>query len=321
MLLTLALQPEVLAREHFDRLGYRDQIELIFRAFEANTLLVIDPFDFVSKAISDRLALLNAKDGQQLRIRWEELLKRRRQRVVKLPKNRCMCTTSQSITETVMAVHASGFTDALIVNQTSLSTGVENVIEVGSFLYSEMETRRNAWLVELPMLDAMPSQEVNDHLMRLTRFSSRLRLYDKQIGHGDNLKRFHRGIDHILTVWCETRCPFDLANLEIFTVQAKTHEPYDVIRARIRDYLVRPLAENHRITVKIHFKKENGDITHDRFLETEQEIVEFTRGFDFLNDDGTFKRCSMHLKPSAKGHLRDYRALEDATTPITCQPT
>jgi hypothetical protein len=164
----------------------------------------------------------------------------------------------------------------------------------------------------------MQTGEFDDHILRITRFSKRLRFYDKQIGKGSSLGGFRAGIGKILKIWLsKSQFPRDSLTVEIYTCVQKTHDPTDVINNRILVSLVRRLAAEHGVQVVLFFKEDSPSITHDRYLQTDSVAVYFTKGFDYLEEDGTLHRCSAKIDNGAYEHLQDYRNLKNSRPPAS----
>ncbi|MFO0847576.1 MAG: hypothetical protein U0871_03305 [Gemmataceae bacterium] len=188
MLMTAVVQPEAFDQVHFSTPGYRDQAEMLLRGLASNGLLLCDPNCRLLREINERVESLSTKVGQQLQIRLAELQKSGRRRVLITNRAVCTCPTSLTMLEACWAVHSSTKADALVidpVSHTQLQTGGSpptDVVPHGSYISSDFEQRRHVWLDQLPPIDQMPVGEFEGHIVRITRFSKRLRFYDKQIG-------------------------------------------------------------------------------------------------------------------------------------------
>jgi hypothetical protein len=128
------------------------------------------------------------------------------------------------------------------------------------------------------------------------------------------------GIGTILRLWL-ANAHFPLAKLsaEVYTCAQKTHEPAEVIYNRIRDALVRHLAAELGLPITLYFKEDlpPPGITHDRYLQSESTAIYFSKGFDYLEENGTLHSCTAKIDNGVFDHLRDYRKLKDLTPPAT----
>lgn len=324
MLMTAVIQPEAFDKTHFATPGYRDQAEMLLRGIQSNGLLILDPNYRLLKEMNDRVTALSTKDGQQLQIRLAELQKNDRCRVLAAERSKCPCSTSLSLCETASTVHVRSNTDTMIVDvgwYSQLQTTehlTAKVTPLASYISSEFERQRYRFLELLPPIDKMAPGEFDDHMIRLTRFAKRLRFYDKQIGHGSSLGGFRNGIGKILSLWvANAHFPLNKLSAEIYTCVQRTNDPPDVVHARISQSLVQRIANDNHIPIRFFFKKDSPTLTHDRYLQTDSVPVSFSKGFDYLEQDGTLHRCAVKIDNGAYEHLQEYRNLADFKPPVT----
>ena len=317
MLMTVVIQPEAFDQLHFAAPGYRDQAEMLLRGLASNGLILCDPNCRLLRGINEQVERLGTKVGQQIQIRLAELQKSDRRRVVIADRTACSCPTSLSMLDACRAVHSSLKTDTLIVDSVSLvqlqSGGVTptGITPLNAYISSDFEQKRHYCLDQVPPIDQMAAGEFDDHLIRITRFSKRLRFYDKQIGKG-NLGGFRSGIGRILSLWVKNACfPRQSLTAEIYTCVQRTHEATEDIYNRILGKLVRRLASDTKVPIKFYFKEDDPSITHDRFLQTDFVAVSFSKGFDYMEKNGDLHRCVMKIDNGAYEHLREYRNLKD----------
>jgi hypothetical protein len=225
-------------------------------------------------------------------------------------------------------VHEAGFSDALVVDpdtavrlQTGVGAHVEGLLPITSYISSSFETTRHAYLEQQPPLDKMGREAFESQLIRLTRFAKRLRFYDKQLGADNNFSGFRRGMEQILSLWA-SNAYYERASLkaELYTCVQKTHKPTEVVYARLKDDMAQALADAVGVPIALFLKKDPQHLTHDRYLQTERLAVYFSKGFDFVDPDGSLHRCSVRVDNAAYDHLGDYRRLEDYCPPSLCEP-
>lgn len=323
MLMTAVIQPEAFDQSHFAAPGYRDQAEMLLRGLASNGLLLSDPNCRLLREINERVERLSTKVGQQIQIRLAELQKSDRRRVVIADRTACSCPTSLEMLDACHAVHSSLETDTLIVDSASLvqlqAGGVtpSDITPLSAYISSDFEQKRHYCLDQVPPIDQMAPGEFDEHVIRITRFSKRLRFYDKQIGKGA-VGGFRTGIGRILSLWVgNAHFPRQLLSVEIYTCVQKTHDPTDTVYNRILGNLVRRLATGSRVPIKLYFKEDAPSLTHDRFLQTDSVSVYFSKGFDYMEDDGTLHRSAMRIDNGAYAHLQEYRNLKDCKPPST----
>jgi hypothetical protein len=329
MLMSIVVQPEAFASGHFESPGYRDQAEMMLRGMQSNGVLLVDSDRALLRALRDQIEALGTKCGQQIKVRFEELQKSGRSRVVV---TQCRFNPSMPSYEASRMVYESVHADALVVDPVAgqqLRVGIgadpQGLTPMGSYISSVCETTRHAYLEGLPSLDKMGGEVFSDHIARVARFSKRLRFYDKQIGTGNNLPGFRRGIGKILSLWAANAYYGKSAlTAEIYTcVQLsgpKAALPPEVAYSRIKDDLVVRLADTAGLPIKFFFKNDPGQLTHDRFLQTDSLAVYFSKGFDFLDQDESLHRCSMRVDNTAYDNLREYRQFGDHIEPFAWQP-
>ena len=324
MLMTAVVHPEAFDHAHFATPGYRDQAEMLLRGLESNGLLLIDPDSRLLRELNTRVEALGTKQGQQLQIRLAELQKKGRKRVVVPDKSRCNCPPGMALLDAAQAVQQSCFCDTLIVDTASHTQLQSNgypgklLTPLAAYISSPFESRRHYCLDQVPPIDKMSPGEFEDHMIRCTRFSQRLRFYDKQIGHG-TVGGFRDGIGNIIKLWvANAHYPRASLSVEIYTCVQKTHDPTDIVHRTILDSLVRRLAANHGVTVTLFFKEDSAPpISHDRYLQTSAVAIYFSKGFDYMENDGTLHRCTTKIDNGAYDHLQDYRNLPNRKPPST----
>jgi len=326
MLMTVVIQPDVFDQSHFATPGYRNNAEMLLRGLASNGLILTDPNCRLLRELTERVRALGLKEGQQIRIHLEEFQKKPRSRVVIAQRTRCFCPTSLSTLESCRTVHSCLGADTLLVDSTTAAelkaSGVESskLTVLGDYLGSDFERRRHQSLEEVPPIDQMDPGEFDQHVIRLVRFSKRLRFFDKQIGKG-TVGGFRTGIGRILALWVR-HAHFASTSLtaEIYTCVNKTHELTEVVHNRIRENLVQRLVDEIEIPVTLYFKVDDAAITHDRFLQTDFMPVSFSKGFDYAEEDGRLHRCEIAIRNKANAHLLEYRNLRDHLPPVTVTP-
>jgi hypothetical protein len=159
----------------------------------------------------------------------------------------------------------------------------------------------------------MAAGEFDSLIGQATRYSRWLRFFDKQIGKGTNLSHFRRGMEKILNLWIGA-AHFSLSELhaELFTcVDDSQHAQYspDVAYRRVRDDLVAQLTQALSLRIDLFYKRDANSICHSRHLQTQSVAILFERGFDFINNDQSLRRCIVRIDGGCSRHLQEYRDL------------
>lgn len=319
MIMSTVIVPRVFSAENFDDPLYMQNAEMLLRGIDSNGVILIDAEQRLYHALCDKVEeLALVAKGRDTCIRFEEILKKKRQNIGPFVTTQCLVNPSLA-QNALLHVARRCEANSLIVDSDAASQDSGSpipVIPIREYMSSDFEKSRHYAMNEVPPVDMMEPGEFDLQVARCTRFSRVLRFYDKQIGHASNLRGFQRGIERIVRVW-RAHAHFTKSSLsvELFTCVQRTHASTDVIHARILSSLVRPLAKGQQVRVTLYFKEDSTSITHDRYLQTESHSLSFSKGFDFVNEDQSLHRCVMKVDYGAQLHLQQYRSLKDAKPP------
>lgn len=177
------------------------------------------------------------------------------------------------------------------------------------------ETRRR-YIHEYQDLATMTNQEREDVFFRITRFSTCLRIYDKQIGLCDNekcLNNFQKGIEFVLDYWphCKNKRK---GYLEIFTcARSKKHTLI------LNGFLQSLKTKYGNVQFCLFVKRDKSRFMHARYLQTQSAILNVDRGFDLYDTKGNFKLNPISLVMGQKivDTLQLFRRLGDYIAPLT----
>lgn len=209
--------------------------------------------------------------------------------------------------------------DALLVDPVShpalapCGSARTTVIPVPDYGSSPVEAERRRRCEKLPPVDQMAAGEFDSLIGQATRYSRWLRFFDKQIGKGTNLSHFRRGVERILRLWIgAAHFPLSELHAELYTCVDDSQQaqyPPDVAYRRVRDDLVGQLAAALSLRIDLVFKRDDNSICHPRHLQTQSVALLFERGFDFINDDNSLRRCIVRIDGGCSEHLQEYRQL------------
>ena len=323
MLMSLVVTPEALSAEHFSDPSYHSHAEMLLRDVDANGVILVDSNERIYNKLCDNVeALAATKKGKTSHALFEELLKKKRQKIVRFIATKYSFTSGISVEDACAAIAVDCQPDSLITDPDSHSRlaarvgDPTKVISMTDYIGSEVEVERRRWYELLPLIDCMLPGEFDRLIVGATKYSRWLRFYDKQIGKGTSLNRFRRGIEKILQLWvANSYFSKNELSVKLFTVADestfKKCEP-SVSYRRVKEALVEPLIRQFGIPIELKFKKDDAKICHARHLQTQSLAILFEKGFDFIKEDGSF--CRTSIKPDAVySHLQEYRDLIDFT--------
>lgn len=320
MLMTAVVLPDAFAATHFADPSYHLNTEMFLRGIDSNGLILVDAEERLYHELCDKVdPLAQLGKGKNTHALFEELLKKRRQKVVRLVKTCCSVNASCSTADVATQVVQHCGVDTLLVdpvNHPALAhcgSARTTVIPVPDYGSSPVEAERRRCCEKLPPVDQMGAGEFDSLMGQATRYSRWLRFYDKQIGKGTNLSHFRRGMERILRLWiASAHFPTAELHAELFTcVDDSQHAQYtpDVAYRRVRDDLVGQLATALSLRIDLVFKRDDNSICHPRHLQTQSLALLFERGFDFINDDNSLRRCIVRIDGGCSEHLQEYRQL------------
>jgi hypothetical protein len=195
---------------------------------------------------------------------------------------------------------------------------------MASYLECAWESERHTMLELTDPLDKIPKQKVEELLIRCLRYTKWIRIYDKQIGKGDGVRRFREGIMYLLELW-KAHCHFPIRSdffVEIITAECRTLDAGDALA-----FIAEKKADNERgwkviqaelipaikaagpWTVKCSLKADPDGIMHARYLQTQSAIILVERGFDLFDQGGTLRRNELKVMNARHDHLEECRGL------------
>lgn len=320
MLMTAVVLPDAFAATHFADPSYHLNTEMFLRGIDSNGLILVDAEERLYHELCDTVdPLAQLGKGKNTHALFEELLKKRRQKILRFVKTCCSVNGSPPTADVATQVVQRCRADTLLVDPVShpalasCGSAGTTVIPVPDYGSSPVEAERRRCCEKLPPVDQLPAGSFDDLMMRCARYSRWLRLFDKQIGKGSNLSHFRRGIDKILRLWLNAaHFPKNGLLAEIFTVvDDSNHATFTpaVAYNRVKGDLVEPLATDLGLRIDLHFKKDDKGICHARHLQTQSVAISFEAGFDFVDESGTLRRNFIKIDGGCLDHLQEYRQL------------
>ena len=329
MLMSAVVLPEAFAKSHFEDPTYHLNTEILLRGIDANGLILVDAKGRLYNQLCDNVEqLAGTKKGKTTHALFEELLKKKReQKIVRFVSTQFIPHASSSESESCASLTLHCRPDAVIAQpdeagRLAIRLGSSPpVISTPDYIGSRFEAQRRRFFESLPPLDHMASGEFDRLIVGATRYTKWLRFYDKQIGKGSGLPRFRRGIERILALWtANAYFPLDQLSAELFTAVDKSISPIcdtQTAHNRVRIEIAESLSQQFDVPFQFYFKQDSGQksISHPRHLQTQSIAIMFEKGFDFIENDGSFSRTT--IKPDSCGmHLQEYRQLTNYTPPL-----
>lgn len=332
MLVSTVVLPESFSANHFADPTYHLNAEVFLRGIDTNGLILVDTEETLYHEMCDHVeTLANLGKGKTTHALFEELLKKRRQKIVRFVKTDCSFNPKRQPTEVAFSVATRCKADSLVTDPAnhahlvSATGAAVQVIPLTDYIGSKVEAERRRLFESLPSLDQMAAGEFDRIITGATRFSRWLRFYDKQIGKGTGLSRFRRGIEKIIQLWVDAvHFPRNQLSIEMYTVvddsQYKQLEPA-VAYQRVKGDLVEPLQQQFGVPIKLSVKRDPDSICHPRHLQTQSVAILFEKGFDILEDDGALCRSFITAGGDSAAHLQEFRQLSEYVPPRTTAST
>jgi hypothetical protein len=321
MLISVAVDPKSFDRELFANPSYRDHAEIFFRGLESNGLLLVDSEEKLLDELDNRLSDLGTKSGQQLQIRFAELRKRRRRRLVVVDSRVCDTQHCAGAHNVACKIRSKCGGDSVILDEATFEEYRSREIPtqfftpLSGYISSKIELERRRFMEQLPFIDQLHPGEFDSLMVRALRFTRVLRFYDKQIAKGESLGRFKDGIRKILELWTgDAHFPRSTLKAELYTCEQRTHAAESDVHQRVLASITRPLATDFNLQFTLFWKRDSDRLSHDRYLQTENVPISFSRGFDFV-EGGELQRCKIQVDNGAEDHLTEYRNLADVRPP------
>lgn len=324
MQVSAIVSPSVFKEEALKQPGHRQGLIYFWKSIQSQTNILVDEkgtlWDDIEKAISE----LPVKFRQDFEIRVAEY---RKSKVLKRKFVRCLdsvCGTAGSQSSEIRldklgkSMKPDGYFVSCLEDQKHPTTTV-----IGEIFESKFEKQKAA-IENLGPIQGAP-QLFDKMIERSVRFSKSIKFYDKQIGHGLNLRAFFHGVKHILSVW-RNCAHFRPELVEIYSVGeywsletmveelvGEAIEKNRLALQRIEESLLEPIRSSFpELNVKFIFKNDESRESHARYLETNTCVVLFERGFDIFRDDETLKCQELKLADASRQSLSRLRSLPPA---------
>ena len=209
MLVSVVVDPSAFNEENFDE-SYKIQAEILLEGILKNGMLIVDSEEVLREELRKKILSLPSTIGQQLQSLLTEILKNETKYIVAC----CVESDDNSTDELLdlainLKLDDDVDVDALIVSNQSLENLIsgqmdgEGIVPLSEYRNSDFENRRKRYDNGFDSIDQLPKSEVDEIIVRATRFSKSLRFYDRHIGQRTNTCHFYAGIEYILSLWHE----------------------------------------------------------------------------------------------------------------------
>ncbi len=314
MLISTVLSPDLLDSKHFDDPLYRISVVQLLKGILSNGVVLVDQDQRLFKRLCEYAAKLNlSPNGQDASMYFAELIAKNNDGSIRFMATSCVVSSQGTEEEITASVALKCKADGTILPKLE---GVQmpvdrlKAIAVTDYLLSSLESQRREFAeANVDACDRMTEAKFSELIARSTRFSKKLEFYDKIIGKAHNTRNFLQGIERIVSIWLKAaHFPKSQLSVAIFTVVHRSPSPnkdYDTVNQELRQ----KLEDRFGIKVSLCFKHDPKGICHARHLRTDSCVIQFERGFDIIQWDGSLKRSFVNLVQRADSHLAQYQAL------------
>ncbi|MCY4234665.1 MAG: hypothetical protein OXE59_13125 [Bacteroidetes bacterium] len=308
------LDPAAVAKEYLKNDTYRLQVEQFLKGIIENGVLICDNkgvlLDQTLKTIINA-AKANTKN-KKVEILWNDLIKLKPQKIITAKSG--LTLGIDAPVEICSRLESDAPPDVIITSPDNYNNfyhschGQTKLIKFDNYLQSEFEKQRNRFFMIKPLQDFQLDQR-KKLFSKFLRFTKEIRIYDKHIGHANNLSGFLKGINWILNLWKDDGYFFN-ANPKLYIYTAD-HGINANDRNRLKSDLLDELSNNFgALSIKLYLQKlENSSHFHARYLQTNSSILLIERGFNFLKDQTgkTVLDTEIALKPKSASYLDQLR--------------
>jgi len=175
MLLSTVVLPESFSASHFADPTYHLNMEVFLRGIDSNGLILIDAEERLYQQMCDHVeTLANHGKGKTTHALFEELLKKRRQKIIRFVKTECSFNSNRQSADVAACVATTCKVDSLVTdsaNQSQLTVatgGAVQVIPVSDYIGSHIEAERRRCVESLPSLDKMVAGQFDKLIVNAT---------------------------------------------------------------------------------------------------------------------------------------------------------
>lgn len=333
MIVSAVVDPSAFNEDRFDDL-YTIHVEDFLQGIWKNGLLIVDSDRRLQNALSKKAeSLLGNK--KRVQILLTELLKEKSKRASVRPVS-VSNTSSVDLLELICHLKKDTEADALILGNDNFETvrfdekRNDGIVQLSKYRDSDFESNRQRYENQFGPIDTLSSSEVENIIICSVRFTKWLRFYDAYIGSGENMNRFQKGIEYILSLWKDHGFfPSEqgIGSVDIFTRNAEQIRDNETDHAqksklaqnqknyqKINRELMAPLKKQfpHWWQINLFVKDDPKSIFHARYLETQHAIIRVDRGFDLFKQNDEFWRNFFTLNMAESTHLKEIRELPEA---------
>ena len=340
MIIAIIIDPESFNKETFTTEVHTLHAEDIIESLKKNSLIIVDTDNKMMNRICDNLKNLPYAIEHILRYKGSNIIRC-------LNFNSNICLNFINLYTEIVNSTKNQYIDVIITNESGLNDlckkGIkdeEKVVLLKKYRDSKIEKKRKEFLEGSESLDRLERWEVDELISRVLWYTRNLSFYDPIAGgqlklnsasselndseSKAHLNKWVEGISYILTLW-ENNCYFKKENKKVKIYTEATWLPYHIfkdynkrieVRQKIRKFinenLINPLKERFPwCDITLHIKnRKKHNIFRSRYLQTDNVIVKFDKGFDLLKND-CFLCNDLSIALKKARDLKDIRKLDE----------
>lgn len=140
----------------------------------------------------------------------------------------------------------------------------------------------------------------NDVMFPIFRYCKHIKILDRMFGNHINDCRleinnnYKRGLENIICMIKNSNNSYNKLNIEIYTsIYPKAINISQKIE--IINNFINELSTKYNINIKCYFKEQYGEVSHDRYIFTEQIGIQIGRGIDLFEEDGKLRKTTISI--------------------------
>ena len=346
MIITIIVEPKTFLLKNSSKQNCQNALILV-RALANNALMLIDTNDVIVNQIRKNIKESSDKCIRKVTKELIQVLKKNKCTVPYLNFAPDLERDSISLYKEIEKCTNKQFLDGIVINDNSQKhlEGAKitdnEIIPLKDYISSDIEEKRYNYAKFSETLDKIHPDKAKELISRCLWHTKKLSFFDKYIGalklkdgaidpnkSSNHLQKWLDGLSYILQLWHENDCfKKDMKTIDIYTGElflrrsknenwTELNKRHENIRHEAKEFinerLIVPLKGKFPWcnNINLHVKRDPKNIFRDRHLQTDNIILNFSKGFDLFYKSSF--RCSyLSIKPDAASSLQDIRKLEE----------